>query len=232
MKLETFRLKSSPSCCGHCRSGSSRLGSTITRKVNVRLIAATNRDLEKMIAAREFRNDLYYRLNVFPIRIPPLRERREDIPLLASYFVQTFAKRMQKRVDSIPTAVMKALTAWEWPGNVRELENFIERAVILTRGRSLEAPLTELRKVRIDEPKPENHEDIAHIVKETIKALHGDNVSADKDSRKQRDAIVRALTETKGRIGGADGAAVRLGINRTTLLARMKKFGIDSRDYA
>src|SRR2546425_3810796 len=209
-----------------------RLGSTITRKVNVRLIAATNRDLEKMIAAREFRNDLYYRLNVFPIRIPPLRERREDIPLLASYFVQTFAKRMQKRVDAIPTAVMKALTAWEWPGNVRELENFIERAVILTRGRSLEAPLTELRKVRIDEPKPENHEDIAHIVKETIKALHGDNVSADKDSRKQRDAIVRALTETKGRVGGADGAAVRLGINRTTLLARMKKFGIDSRDYA
>src|SRR5437870_4502955 len=209
-----------------------RLGATFTRKVNIRLIAATNRDLEKMIAAREFRSDLYYRLNVFPIRIPSLRERKEDIPLLASYFVQTFAKRMQKRVDAVPTAVMKALTAWEWPGNVRELENFIERAVILTRGRSLEAPLTELRKVRIDEPKPENHEDIAHIVKETIKALHGDNVSADKDSRKQRDAIVRALTETKGRVGGADGAAVRLGINRTTLLARMKKFGIDSRDYA
>src|SRR2546422_5948902 len=209
-----------------------RLGSTHTRRANIRLVAATNRDLEQMIAAREFRSDLYYRLNVFPIRIPPLRERREDIPLLASYFVQTCAKRMQKRVDSIPTAVMKALTAWEWPGNVRELENFIERAVILTRGRSLEAPLTELRKVRIDEPKPENHEDIAHIVKETIKALHGDNVSADKDSRKQRDAIVRALTEAKGRVGGADGAAVRLSINRTTLLARMKKFGIDSRDYA
>ncbi|PYR85185.1 MAG: Fis family transcriptional regulator, partial [Acidobacteria bacterium] len=140
-----------------------RLGSTSTRKVNIRLIAATNRDLEQMIAAREFRSDLYYRLNVFPIRIPPLRERKEDIPLLASYFVQTFAKQMQKRVDAIPSAVMKALTAWEWPGNVRELENFIERAVILTRGRSLEAPLTELRKMRIDEPKPEaNHEDIAH----------------------------------------------------------------------
>ena len=210
-----------------------RLGSTFTRKVNIRLIAATNRDLEQMIAAREFRSDLYYRLNVFPIRIPPLRERKEDIPLLASYFVQTFAKQMQKRVDAIPTTVMKALTAWEWPGNVRELENFIERAVILTRGRSLEAPLTELRKVRIDEPKPEaNHEDIAHIVKETIKALHGDIVIADKQGRKQRDAIVRALTETKGRVGGADGAAARLGINRTTLLARMKKFGIDPRDYA
>src|SRR3989449_1881067 len=210
-----------------------RLGSTHTRRANIRLVAATNRDLEQMIAAREFRSDLYYRLNVFPIRIPPLRERKEDIPLLASYFVQTFAKQMQKRVDAIPTAVMKALTAWEWPGNVRELENFIERAVILTRGRSLEAPLTELRKMRIDEPKPEaNHEDIAHIVKETIKALHGDNVIADKHGRKQRDAIVRALTETKGRVGGADGAAARLGINRTTLLARMKKFGIDPRDYA
>src|SRR5436853_2594112 len=210
-----------------------RLGSTFTRKVNIRLIAATNRDLEQMIAAREFRSDLYYRLNVFPIRIPPLRERKEDIPLLASYFVQTFAKQMQKRVDAIPTAVMKALTAWEWPGNVREFENFIERAVILTRGRSLEAPLTELRKMRIDEPKPEaNHEDVAHIVKETIKALHGDNVIAEKHGGKQRDAIVRALTETKGRVGGADGAAARLGINRTTLLARMKKFGIDPRDYA
>src|SRR5881296_573704 len=210
-----------------------RLGSTHTKRVDVRLVAATNRDLQKMVEEKQFRSDLFYRLNVFPIRIPPLRERKEDIPLLAGYFVQTFAKQMQKRVDAIPTAVMKALAAWEWPGNVRELENFIERAVILTRGRSLEAPLTELRKVRIDEPKPEaNHEDIAHIVKETIKALHGDNVSADKDSRKQRDAIVRALTETKGRVGGADGAAVRLGINRTTLLARMKKFGIDSRDYA
>src|SRR5207244_3229016 len=117
-----------------------RLGSTHTRKVNVRLVAATNRDLEKMIAAREFRQDLFYRLNVFPIRIPPLRERREDIPLLVSYFVQRLAKQMQKKIEAIPTAVMKGLTAWEWPGNIRELENFIERAVILTRGKSLEAP--------------------------------------------------------------------------------------------
>src|SRR6201984_1442542 len=122
-----------------------RLGSTHTRKVNVRLVAATNRDLEKMIAAREFRSDLYYRLNVFPIRIPPLRERKPDIPLLVSYFVQKFAKQMQKKIESIPTSVMKELTAWEWPGNVRELENFIERAVILSRGRSLAAPLAELR---------------------------------------------------------------------------------------
>jgi len=211
-----------------------RLGSTYTRKVNVRLIAATNRDLEQMVAAREFRIDLYYRLNVFPIRIPSLRERKEDISLLASYFVQRFAKQMQKKIDNIPAGVMKALTAWEWPGNVRELENFIERAVILTRGRSLAAPLTELRKTSTAESKRAvtNHEDIARIVKETITALHGNHGAGDQHARKQRDAIVRVLTEAKGRVGGTDGAAARLGINRTTLLARMKKFGIDPRDYA
>src|SRR5713226_4504782 len=211
-----------------------RLGSTHTRKVNVRLVAATNRDLEKMIVAREFRSDLYYRLNVFPIRIPPLREREQDIPLLVSYFVQKFAKQMQKKIESIPAAVMKALTAWEWPGNVRELENFVERAVILTRGRSLAAPLAELRKVRTDEPKSAvaDQDDIARIVKETIGALHGRSGAADDRTQKQRDQIVRALTEAKGRVGGADGAAARLRTNRTTLLARMKKFGINPRDYA
>lgn len=211
-----------------------RLGSTYTRKVHVRLIAATNRDLEEMVAAREFRSDLYYRLNVFPIRIPPLRERKEDISLLVSYFVQRFAKQMQKKIDHIPVAVMKALTAWDWPGNVRELENFIERAVILTRGRSLEASLTELRKTSTEESKRAgaNHEDIARIVRETITALHGNHRTRDERAGKQRDAIVRALTETRGRVGGAHGAAARLGINRTTLLARMKKFGIDPGDYA
>ena len=211
-----------------------RLGSTHTRKVNVRLVAATNRDLEKMIAAREFRSDLYYRLNVFPIRIPPLRERKQDIPLLVGYFVQKFAKQMQKKIENIPAAVMKALTAWEWPGNVRELGNFVERAVILTRGRSLAAPLTELRKVKIDEPKTgaANHDDIARIVKETINVLHGNSNAADDRAEKQRDQIVRALTEAKGRVGGAGGAAARMRMNRTTLLARMKKFGINPRDYA
>src|SRR5438093_2740457 len=211
-----------------------RLGSTYTRKVNVRLIAATNRDLEQMVATREFRSDLYYRLNVFPIRIPSLRERKEDISLLASYFVQRFAKQMQKKIDNIPAGVMKALTAWEWPGNVRELENFIECAVILTRGRSLAAPLTELGKTSTAESKRAvtNHEDIARIVKETITALHGSHGAGDQHATKQRDAIVRVLTEAKGRVGGTDGAAARLGINRTTLLARMKKFGIDPRDYA
>ena len=215
-----------------------RLGSTHTRKVNVRLVAATNRDLETMIAAREFRSDLYYRLNVFPIRIPPLRERKQDIPLLVSYFVQKFAKQMQKEIDGIPAALMKALTAWEWPGNVRELGNFVERAVILTGGRSLAAPLTELRKVTVDEPRgaaktaATNDDDIARIVKETINALHGNSSTACDRVRKQRDQIVRALTESKGRVGGADGAAARMRMNRTTLLARMKKLGIDPRDYS
>ena len=211
-----------------------RLGSTRTRKVNVRLIAATNRDLEKMIAEREFRSDLYYRLNVFPIRIPPLRERKQDIPLLVSYFVQKFAKQMQKNVENIPAAVIKALTAWEWPGNIRELENFVERAVILTRGNSLTAPLGELRKVRIAEPKVTalDHDEIARIVKETIDALQGNKRATDDHVKKQRDEIVRALTQAKGRVGGANGAAARMRLNRTTLLARMKKLGIDPRDFA
>jgi len=213
-----------------------RLGSTHTRKVNVRLIAATNRDLEKMVANREFRSDLFYRLNVFPIRIPPLRDRREDIPLLVSYFVQKFSRQMQKRIDAIPVAVMKGLTAWEWPGNIRELENFIERTVILTRGRSLEAPLSELRQLSTDTPSaavaPPARDDIARIVKQTISALKGKKDLADEFARKQREEIVRALTESKGKVGGAEGAAARMGINRTTLLARIKKFGIDPRQYS
>jgi transcriptional regulator with GAF, ATPase, and Fis domain len=201
-------------------------------------VAATNRDLERMISAREFRSDLYYRLNVFPIRLPPLRERKADIPLLVSFFVQKFAKQMQKKIESIPSAVMKALTAWEWPGNVRELENFVERAVILTHGRSLAAPLVELRKLKTDEPRSStrnpaaSHDDIARIVRETISALHGNTPNLGDREQKQRDQIVQALTEAKGRVGGADGAASRLRVNRTTLLARIKKLGIDPRDYS
>lgn len=211
-----------------------RLGSTSTRKVNMRLVAATNRDLEQMVATREFRNDLYYRLNVFPIRIPPLRERKEDIPLLVGYFVNRFAKRMEKRIDSIPAVMIKGLTAWEWPGNIRELENFIERAVILTRGRSLEAPLAELRRSKIQEPAPTSVStrdgDIARIVRETIASLKGTGTEND-HSKKQHDEIVRALTECKGRVGGADGAAVRLGMSRTTLISRMKRLGINPYNY-
>jgi PAS domain S-box-containing protein len=211
-----------------------RLGSTHTRKVNVRLVAATNRNLEKMVADREFRSDLFYRLNVFPIRIPPLRERKDDIPLLVTYFVQKFAKQMQKRIDSVPVATMKALTAWDWPGNIRELENFIERAVILTRGESLAAPLAELRKVTTDEPvresAPKTEVEIVQIVRDTIASLKRERAPSER-TKKQHDEIVRALTECKGRVGGADGAAVRMGLSRTTLMYRMKKLGINPYDY-
>jgi formate hydrogenlyase transcriptional activator len=213
-----------------------RLGSTHTRTVNIRLIAATNRDLEKMIAAREFRSDLYYRLHVFPIRIPPLRERKEDIPQLVSYFVQKFARQMQKRIESISPAVMKGLTGWEWPGNIRELENFIERAVIVTRGKSLEAPLGELHKLQTEEPGTvagtSGQEDISRIVRETLNALNGNKSGTNERARKQREELVRVLTETRGRVGGADGAAARMGINRTTLYARLRKFGIDPGQYS
>jgi formate hydrogenlyase transcriptional activator len=213
-----------------------RLGSTHTRRVNVRLVAATNRDLEKMIADKEFRSDLYYRLKVFPIRIPPLRERKEDIPRLVSYFVQKFAKQMQKKVEAISPAVMKGLTEWDWPGNIRELENFIERAVIVTRGKSLEAPLSELRKFKGGEPaaSPRNsaQEDIARIVKETLHALNVTKTAPDERAQKQREEIERALTESRGRVGGVDGAAARMGINRTTLLSRIKKFGLHPEQYA
>ena len=215
-----------------------RLGSTRTKKVDVRLVAATNRDLEKMIADREFRSDLYYRLNVFPIRIPPLRERREDIPLLARYFVQKFAQQMQKQIDAIPAADLKALTDCDWPGNIRELGNFIERAVILTRGRSLEVPLTELHQASIDTSVghlgPREREEIVQIVKETISEMNnGSSKSAAKESdEQQRQEIMRVLRETKGRVGGAEGAAARLGIHRTTLLSRMKKLGLDPKEFS
>jgi formate hydrogenlyase transcriptional activator len=211
-----------------------RLGSTHTKKVNVRLVAATNRDLEKMITAREFRSDLYYRLNVFPIRIPPLRERREDIPLLVRFFVQKLARRMQKHIETIPAAVMKTLTNWDWPGNIRELENFVERAVILTRGSSLEVPITELHKSRVDSPGPNHNgtqDEISRIVRETISEISkGNPRSPVKDhDEKERQEILRVLRDTKGRVGGADGAAERMAINRTTLISRMKKFGIDAK---
>jgi len=209
-----------------------RLGSTHTRKVNVRLVAATNRDLEKMIADREFRSDLYYRLNVFPIRVPPLRDRREDIPLLVSYFVQKFSKQMQKKVEAVSTVVMKGLTAWDWPGNIRELENFIERAVIVTRGNSLEAPVGELRKANTDIPTPSVIEEYRQIVAENVDSGNDKDGVAEEYARKQREEIIRVLSACKGRVGGADGAAARLGMNRTTLLSRMKKFGIYAKQYA
>jgi formate hydrogenlyase transcriptional activator len=209
-----------------------RLGSTHTRKVNVRLVAATNRDLEKMVANKEFRSDLYYRLNVFPIRIPPLRGREEDIPLLVSYFVQKFAKEMQKSIEAVPAAVMKGLTAWDWPGNIRELENFIERAVLLTKGKSLEAPLAELRKTSTEELLHADLHKVKQAVREETNSRSDESGVVDEYARKQRDEIVQALTACRGRVGGADGAAARLRMNRTTLLSRMKKFGIYAKQYA
>ncbi len=208
-----------------------RLGSTHTRKVNVRLVAATNRDLERMVADREFRSDLYYRLNVFPIHIPPLRDRREDIPLLVSYFVQKFTRQMQKRIESVPSSAMKALTGWDWPGNVRELENFMERAVILTRGKTLDAPLGELRKANEGKTAPLTVTNA--IERATVSALPADRKSvADYHANRQREEILRALAACKGRVGGADGAAALLGINRTTLLSRMKKFGVYAKQFS
>src|SRR5579862_6512245 len=180
-----------------------RLGSTRTKKVDLRLVAATNRNLERMIEAREFREDLFYRLNVFPIRIPPLRERPEDIPLLVRYFTQKYARRMEKRIESIPTATMKKLSKWQWPGNIRELENFIERSVILSQGPALQVPIGELT----------NHAKIAPVATPTDSA--------------QRDQIIEVLRQTGGRVAGPKGAAARLGIKRTTLISRIKKHGID-----
>jgi len=208
-----------------------RLGSTHTRKVNVRLVAATNRNLEKMVADREFRSDLFYRLNVFPIRIPSLRERKEDIPLLVSYFVQKFAKQMQKQIESVPSAVMKGLTAWEWPGNIRELENFIERAVILTRGKALEVPLTELRKTETEMAV----DAVVNKKRAARKAFSSGpdiNAGAEEYERKQREEIIQALTACKGRVGGTDGAAIRLGISRTTLIYRIRRLGIYAKLYS
>lgn len=182
-----------------------RLGSTRTKRVDVRLVAATNRNLERMIENREFRSDLYYRLNVFPIRIPPLRERPEDIPLLVRYFTQKYARRMEKQIESIPATAMKRLSDWRWPGNIRELENLIERSVILTHGSALQVPIGELT----------NHTMPPSLSKAS------DTI--------ERERILRTLKETKGRVAGADGAAARMGIKRTTLISRMKKLGIHPR---
>jgi formate hydrogenlyase transcriptional activator len=185
-----------------------RLGSTRTMRVDVRLVAATNADLAQRMADKQFRDDLYYRLNVFPVTIPPLRERREDIPLLVRHFVQIYARRMKKRIDRIPTTAMKALAEYHWPGNVRELENFIERAVILSRGSELQPPLAELAQRK----KPSSPIS-ANSSSTTLKVA-------------EREHIVRALKDANWVIGGPAGAADRLGIKRTTLQARIKKLGI------
>jgi formate hydrogenlyase transcriptional activator len=180
-----------------------RLGSSRTIKTDARLVAATNRNLTEMVEEREFRADLYYRLNVFPITVPPLRDRREDIPLLVRYFVQQNARRMNRRITSIPADIMDALTHYHWPGNIRELQNFVERAVILSPGPALQAPIRELKRAASNP---------GSVV--TLEAA-------------ERDAILRALRESEGKVGGGQGAAARLGMKRTTLQAKMRKLGID-----
>ncbi|HUY81144.1 MAG TPA: sigma 54-interacting transcriptional regulator [Acidobacteriaceae bacterium] len=186
-----------------------RLGGRRTIPVNVRLIAATNRDLARMVKEGLFRSDLYYRLKVFPIAIPSLQERSEDIPLLVNYFVNKHARRMNKQITTIPREVMNALIRWPWPGNVRELENFLERAVILTNGSALRAPLGEMEAAEVRDSSP-------------VYDLRSN----------EREHILRALRETKGNIGGLGGAAEKLGLKRTTLNSKIKKLGIEKSEYA
>ena len=181
-----------------------RLGSTSTRKVDLRLITATNRDLAAMVQDRSFRADLFYRLNVFPIHVPALRERQEDIPVLVRYFTQKFAQAMRRPIETIPTRAMEALQAWHWPGNVRELENVIERSVILSQGKELQVPVAELRDRGPSAPAG------------TLPTLE----------QAEREHILKALGEAGGKVGGRDGAASRLGLKRTTLQSRMAKLGL------
>jgi formate hydrogenlyase transcriptional activator len=187
-----------------------RLGSSRTVRTDVRLIAATNRDLAQMVADNQFRADLYYRLNVFPVRIPPLRERPEDIPLLVAYFAQHHARRLNKRIESVPAEAMEAMQQHTWPGNVRELENFIERAVIITRGPQLQIPLAELKT-----------ESAANGVVKT--ALPVPLASMEEVERAHIELVLR---HTRGRIGGPGAAAEILGLPVSTLRSRMKKLGI------
>jgi len=181
-----------------------RLGSKRTIRVNVRMLAATNRDLAQLVEDREFRSDLYYRLNVFPVTVPPLRERTEDIPALVRHFAQKFAQRMKKRIETIPSESMKALQTNAWPGNVRELENFIERAVILTQGPDLFVPIAEVKRT------PNN---TTHAVTTTLEQA-------------EREHIIKALRESNWTISGAAGAATKLGMKRTTLQSKMQKLNI------
>jgi DNA-binding NtrC family response regulator len=182
-----------------------RLGSTRTRRTEARLIAATNRNLAALVEAQEFRADLFYRLHVFPVSVPPLRERREDIPLLVRHFVAQYARRMQRTIDTIPSATMDALCRYPWPGNIRELQNCIERAVILSPGPVLQVPLDDLRSGALPSPEPGQRQ----TLEESDRAL-----------------ILATLKETQWVLAGPKGAAVRLGLNRSTLAFRMKKLGI------
>ena len=196
-----------------------RLGGTKTIKVSVRVVAATHRDLGRLVAEQKFREDLYYRLNVFPVHLPPLREGAGDVPTLAAHFVGVSARRMGRRIETIPPETLAALARYPWPGNVRELQNFIERAVILSPGPILQAPLAELelRAAQVDLALPRPGQPGAPPARHAIVPL----------ADAERELIVTALRETRWRVGGPEGAAARLGMNRTTLQSRMKKFGIE-----
>jgi formate hydrogenlyase transcriptional activator len=183
-----------------------RLGSSRTLTSDARLIAATNRDLATMVGDQEFRADLFYRLNVFPIQLPPLRERREDIPVLVRHFVQQFARRMNRAIDTIPSETMSALVAYHWPGNIRELQNLIERAVILSTGPVLKVPLNDL-----------------HAQPPAATASTGKIETLEEVERRH---ILETLHATDWVVGGAMGAAVMLGLKRSTLQVRMEKLGI------
>jgi formate hydrogenlyase transcriptional activator len=181
-----------------------RLGSTRTQRVNLRLLAATNASLTQMVAEKKFRSDLYYRLNVFPIAVPPLRHRRDDIPLLVRYFANKYARRMGKQIQSIPNETMDALSRYRWPGNIRELQNLMERAALLSTGPSLRVPLAE-------------------ILSDSGLGANGGGNALEQARREQ---IVRALRESSWVVGGARGAAARLGLKRTSLAYKIQKLGI------
>jgi transcriptional regulator with GAF, ATPase, and Fis domain len=185
-----------------------RLGATETQQVDVRLVTATNQDLGEMVAAGHFRSDLYYRLNVFPLRIPPLRERREDIPLLALHYAEKYAARMNKSVDGIPARAMELLTRYGWPGNVRELQNVMERAVVFSQGRTLE----------IDEAWLEPDVPLPGVEREGLSRP---------EPNRQRRLIESALADSRGRVFGARGAATKLGIPRSTLESQIRSLRIN-----
>ncbi len=186
-----------------------RLGSTQTIRVNVRVVAATSRNLPQMVADRQFRGDLYYRLNVFPIRLPALRERPDDIPLLVRHFTERYAARMHKTIGQVSLAGMNTLLQYSWPGNVRELQNFIERAVILSPGKVLHLPLSELNRTDSFADTPEQSAGSRLTLKDA-----------------EREHIIQALAETNWIIGGLKGAAARLGLKRTTLISKMQRLSI------
>jgi formate hydrogenlyase transcriptional activator len=181
-----------------------RLGGNRTIRVDVRFVAATNRNLKQMVDEGQFRSDLYYRLHVFPLVVPPLRERKEDIPLLIRYFTQKYAKRMNRPIEEIPSSAVEALARYDWPGNIRELQNVIERSVILSPGKVLKVALPD---IGTSPPHP----------------VHAPKL----DDSDERERILRALDASGGKVAGADGAAARLGVRRTTLQSRMKKLHIE-----